>query len=56
MFFDSFAEFLAMGKHGPYVWACYGVTAAVLLANIWAPIKRRKDIISQYQRLQRREK
>lgn len=35
MAFDSFASFIAMEGHGPYVWACYGVfflLMAVLIA------------------------
>jgi heme exporter protein D len=56
MFFDSFAEFLAMGKHGFYVWLCYGITALVIIGNIIAPIRQRKKLIEQQARLQRREK
>lgn len=56
MFFDSFAEFLAMGKHGFYVWLCYGITVLVIIANILAPIRQRKKLIDQQARLQRREK
>lgn len=29
-------EFLAMNGHGPYVWAAYGITLAVLIWNVWA--------------------
>ena len=35
MAFDSFSAFLAMGKHGSYVWSCYGLTFAVVLGLIW---------------------
>lgn len=56
MFFDSFSEFLAMGKHGFYVWLCYGITLVVIVANVMAPILKRKKLIQQQARLQRREK
>jgi heme exporter protein D len=56
MFFDSFTEFLAMGKHGLYVWLCYGITALVIVANVIAPMRQRKKLIDQQTRLQRREK
>lgn len=56
MFFESFSDFLAMGKHGFYVWLCYGVSSAVIVANILAPIHQRKKLIEQQVRLQRREK
>ena len=35
MAFDSFADFIAMGKHGPYVWFCYGLTLLVVCGLIW---------------------
>ena len=38
MYFDTFAEFLQMGKHGFYVWLAYGATALVLL---WSWISAR---------------
>ena len=31
MYFDTFAEFMQMGKHGLYVWLAYGATGLVLL-------------------------
>lgn len=30
MYFDSFADFLAMGGHGIYVWLSYGLMTALL--------------------------
>ena len=56
MFFENFSDFLAMGKHGFYVWLCYGVSGAVIVANVLAPIYQRKKLIEQQVRLQRREK
>ena len=56
MFFDSFSDFLAMGRHGLYVWLCYGIFFVVLVANILAPVMKRKKLIQQQSRLQRREK
>ncbi|MBQ0723879.1 MAG: heme exporter protein CcmD [Cycloclasticus sp.] len=56
MYFDNFADFLAMGKHGFYVWLCYGITAVVIVVNIIAPMLQRKKLIEQQARLQRREK
>ena len=38
MYFDTFAEFLQMGKHGLYVWSAYGATGLVLL---WSWISAR---------------
>lgn len=33
--FDTFAEFIAMGGHGLYVWLAYGSTIVVLLGNFF---------------------
>ena len=55
MEFDSFAEFLAMGKHGVYVWSSYVIFAAIILANILFPIARRRQLISRLRRIERRQ-
>ncbi len=34
MSFDSFAEFIAMGGHGFYVWFSYGASLLVVIANV----------------------
>lgn len=45
--FNSFAEFLAMGKHGFYVWLSYGISLAVLALNVVLPWLARKRYINQ---------
>jgi heme exporter protein D len=34
MAFDSLAEFIAMGKHGFYVWLAYGATVTALIGLV----------------------
>lgn len=54
MEFSSFSEFLAMGRHGVYVWSAYGITALIIIYNILQPIVQRKKILKeQRQRLRR---
>jgi len=55
MAFETFADFLAMGKHGPYVWSAYGITLVVIAINIAAPILRRKGLIEEIKRKAKRE-
>jgi heme exporter protein D len=50
MYFDSFAEFLLMGKHGFYVWMAYGTTAAVLL---WSWLSARQAFVNARQQIAR---
>jgi len=50
MYFDSFAEFLLMGKHGFYVWMAYGTTVAVLLGS-W--LSARQGFVSAQQQIAR---
>lgn len=45
--FNSFAEFIAMGKHGFYVWTCFGITLAALLLNVALPWLARKRYLTQ---------
>lgn len=55
MAFESFADFLAMGKHGPYVWSAYGLTFAIVLWNIVQPWRQRRRLLREQAALLRRE-
>ncbi len=55
MYFESFADFIAMGKHGVYVWSAYGITLAVLALNVALPILARKRYLHEEARRLRRE-
>ena len=54
-YFDSFADFLAMGRHGPYVWAAYGIALAIMVGMVIAPVQRSKAIRKMIQRQLRRD-
>jgi len=45
------AHYFDMGKYGPYVWSCYGLTALTLIANIWSATRAHR---LEYQRTWRR--
>lgn len=32
--FDNFYDFLQMGKHGFYVWLCFGLSFLTVLGNV----------------------
>jgi heme exporter protein D len=53
--FESFADFLAMGKHGLYVWTSYGISLAVLALNVALPILARRRYLQDEARRLRRE-
>ena len=36
MQFDTFAEFIAMGGHGPYVWLAYGAALLVFAGSFFS--------------------
>lgn len=44
---SSWAEFLAMGGYGLYVWGSFGVTAGVLLAEVVTLWRRRRALLGQ---------
>ena len=56
MSFESFGDFLAMGHHGPYVWAAYASSLAVLALNVVLPILARRRYLQDEARRLRREK
>ena len=56
MSFTSFAEFVAMGNHGLYVWSAYGISLLVLALNVVLPILARRRYLQDEARRLRREK
>ena len=48
-------EFLSMGGYAAYVWSAYGISLAVLLANVWLPINREKQLLQSLKKRQQRE-
>lgn len=54
MAFDTLADFLAMGRHGFFVWTAYGLTALIIFWNLWQPhTGRRRWLKEQAQRSRR---
>lgn len=50
----SLEEFFHMGGYAFYVWTSYGLTAAVLLFTLVAPIVQRKQLLRQLALKQKR--
>ena len=44
---SSASEFLAMGGYGLYVWGSFGVTALVMLLEVWSLSARRRAFRDQ---------
>lgn len=47
MAFESFADFLAMGRHAPYVWSAYGLMLVIVLWNTVQPLLRRRQLVQE---------
>ena len=56
VYWNSFAEFIAMGSHGPYVWGSVVVTALCLVAEPLLISRQRKLLIARLKRQLRTEK
>lgn len=55
MYFDTFAEFLQMGKHGVYVWSSYGISALLIGLNILFAVAAQRKAREEVKRLARRQ-
>jgi heme exporter protein D len=55
MYWNSFAEFLAMGKHGVYVWGAVGVMALAMILEPLLLIRGQKALLTRLQRQFRAE-
>jgi heme exporter protein D len=45
MQWHSVSEFLDMGGYALYVWSSFGISALVVIAEIWQVRTRRRDIL-----------
>ncbi|RLA40633.1 MAG: heme exporter protein CcmD [Gammaproteobacteria bacterium] len=51
--FENFDAFIAMGGHGPYVWAAYGLSLAIMAWLAIAPLRRQRALLADLrQRMQ----
>ena len=55
MFFDSFADFIAMGGHGLYVWLAYAIALSIIVYNVMSPLLRKKRFVAEQKRRIKRE-
>ncbi|MAZ88180.1 MAG: heme exporter protein CcmD [Cellvibrionaceae bacterium] len=53
--FSNWSEFMHMAGHGPYVWACYLITAIALAYLAIAPLRQRRLLFVELQRKARIE-
>ncbi|MDO8697208.1 MAG: heme exporter protein CcmD [Pseudomonas sp.] len=55
MNFATFADFVAMGNHGLYVWSAYGISLLVLAFNVGVPLLAKRRYLQEQARRLRRE-
>lgn len=46
-YFYSLSEFIAMGDHGVFVWSCWAITVAMIVAFIIYSRHQRKTLLKQ---------
>jgi heme exporter protein D len=52
---SSFADFLAMGGHGLYIWSAYGISLLILGFNVGVPLLAKRRYLQEQARRLRRE-
>ena len=55
MYWNSFADFLAMGKHGVYVWGSFVVMALVMIVEPILIVRNRRQLAERLRRQYRAE-
>ncbi len=55
IYWNSFADFIAMGGYGLYVWGSFGVTAAIMVIEPILVARTRKTTLSRLRRQLRAE-
>lgn len=47
IYWQSLDDFLAMGGYGLYVWGSFGMTALLIVLELWSLRRRRKALSSE---------
>jgi heme exporter protein D len=47
MYFQSFADFMAMDGHGIYVWAVVAISALFIMTLVLSPMRAKKQFFKQ---------
>ena len=55
MNWESLSAFIDMGGRGAFVWGSYGVTLILVVAELWALSRRRRDTLRRLRALQQLE-
>lgn len=55
-YFSNFSEFLAMGKHGFYVWSAWGVVFFCVVFAVFYVRHERKNLLKKIQQTELRQK
>ncbi|PTQ89410.1 heme exporter protein CcmD [Agitococcus lubricus] len=55
MAFNSWAEFMAMGTHGVYVWSSYGLTFVAIISLFWLIQRERQQFFREQQQQAKRD-
>lgn len=55
MYWNSLSEFLAMGRHGVYVWGSVGVMALAMVVEPVLLVRGRKQLVARLKRQFRAE-
>ncbi len=50
MYFQDVSSLLHMDGHGLYVWPTYGIGLLIIAYNVLAPLRHRKQVVSQIKR------
>jgi heme exporter protein D len=54
--FETFSDFIQMGKHGLYVWLSYGISLVVILYNILSVYLDKRQFFREAKRRLKRER
>ena len=54
--FENFEAFISMGGHGPYVWAAYGLSLAIMAWLALAPLRRQRALLADMRQSMRAQR
>lgn len=53
-YFETFAEFVRMGRHGVYVWSVYGIAVVIIASHLVSLAVQKRRVLQEFRKMKKR--
>lgn len=53
-YFETFSEFVRMGRHGVYVWSVYGIAVVIIASHLVSLAVQKRRVLQEFRKMKKR--